>query len=350
MHNKRSAHVYRWLLVVAGVLVLLMVMLSQPLATQAQITRTPRVTPTLEPTISAEAEALTGNIVFVSNRSGSYELYITSPDGKDTRALTTENDPNVVKWWPNVSPDGLQIAYVANSAENSQAYEIYTMDIDGGNQQQVTELGMKIFCVDWSPDMTQFVICARPVDDSDEHDIYTLNVDGTELTRLTEDPTRDYDPKWSPDGEKIVFDSDREKEEGGLGHLYVMNADGSDVQQLVPGYSGAWSPDGSQIAYVGDCDTRDIRLGTVCIMNADGSDPHYVPSSLGIEISPQWSPDGKFLVVSSRAVGTEFSANEIYVIAVDSTERIQLTENDEIEDSLAVWGVPPTVLGGEQRE
>ncbi|MBN2814095.1 MAG: PD40 domain-containing protein, partial [Bacteroidales bacterium] len=31
-------------------------------------------------------------------------------------------------------------------------------------------------------------------------------------------------PSWSPDGEKIIFDGDDE--------IYLMNADGSDVQKI----------------------------------------------------------------------------------------------------------------------
>jgi len=91
---------------------------------------------------------------------------------------------------------------------------------------------------------------------------------------------------------------------------------------------------------VGECDKSPRRLGTVCIMNADGSDPQPVPSSIGVEIAPHWSPDGEFLVVSSRPVGSDYVETEIYVIAVNDTERIRLTDN-KVEDNLVEWGVAP---------
>ena len=38
--------------------------------------------------------------------------------------------------------------------------------------------------------------------------------DGSDVTRLTDTAGGDRSPSWSPDGEKIVFSSDRESDEG----------------------------------------------------------------------------------------------------------------------------------------
>ena len=57
--------------------------------------------------------------------------------------------------------------------------------------------------------------------------------DGSNLTRLTFTQRYYAYPDWLPDGSKIIFESDRAGAvKDGFLHLYVMDADGSNVTQL----------------------------------------------------------------------------------------------------------------------
>ena len=64
-----------------------------------------------------------------------------------------------------------------------------------------------------------------------DFDIYVMNVDGTEVEQLTDDPGRDVEPDWSPDGSRIVFASDRGNDPE-FSDIWVMNADGTGLTQL----------------------------------------------------------------------------------------------------------------------
>ena len=83
-------------------------------------------------------------------------------------------------------------------------------------------------------------------------------------------------PDWSPDGSTIAFGGGNASPTVGV-HLYLMDADGSDVRQLsdVVGSDWAfvrvdWSHDGTKI--VGQAGAAgDIANWDIWVINADGS-------------------------------------------------------------------------------
>ena len=53
-------------------------------------------------------------------------------------------------------------------------------------------------------------------------EIYVMNINGRNQQNLTKNPNDDQYPSWSPDGERIAFTSNR----NGNSEIYVMDADG----------------------------------------------------------------------------------------------------------------------------
>ena len=79
----------------------------------------------------------------------------------------------------------------------------------------------------------------RDGDSNIYYDIYVMDADGGNVQRLTtEGRWGDSSPTWSPDGIQISFVSNP--------NIYVMDADGRNVRKLTdgPGWNGypAWSP------------------------------------------------------------------------------------------------------------
>src|SRR5207245_1256531 len=101
-----------------------------------------------------------------------------------------------------------------------------------------------------------------PSDNGGVGDIYVMNADGSGQVKLTNMTASDADPAWSPDGTKIAFNSSRD----GNVEVYVLNADGSGLRNLTNNPAGdlrpAWSPDGSKIAFLRNLD--------IYVMNVDG--------------------------------------------------------------------------------
>jgi Tol biopolymer transport system component len=79
-------------------------------------------------------------------------------------------------------------------------------------------------------------------------DIYTLPIAGGSATRITSGSGFDGQPRFSPDGKSIVFVSDR----SGSENLYLINPDGKNLRPLTRGANQAyispdWTPDGEYV-------------------------------------------------------------------------------------------------------
>lgn len=148
-------------------------------------------------------------------------------------------------------------------------------------------------------------------------------------------------PSGGTTGERIVFVSSRDRTaDGNLNkEIYSARPDGSDAKRLTAGdgvdVSPCWSPDRRFIYFASD------RDGNYAIyrMNGDGSGVLKVSQGAELNASPACSPDGTRLAfVSWTARGAE-----IFVMNADGTGRRQLTEND-VNDGGPVWSPDGTQI------
>jgi len=285
-----------------------------------------------EANAAPSSESSSGILVFYSDRDGNPEIYTLNLADGDVQRLT--NDP-AFDDSPAISPDGTQVAFLTarrdpNPRFPNLKYEIYVMDIDGGNLRRLTETEAAEDHPAWSPDGSKILFDAD-YDGDGFYELYTMNPDGTDITRLTANAANDQFADWSPDGAQIAFSSDRDGNWG----IYIMDADGSNQRpltintdwELMP----AWSPDGEQIAFIGLVPSS--RNTDVFVMNADGSQVRQLTDTPGFDESPAWSPDG-----SRIAFQTERDGNfEIYVMRPDGSEQRPLAIHTA-DDLWPSWG------------
>lgn len=190
---------------------------------------TNRIGNVLSPSYSPDGQ----KIVFV-NRAGEgpATIWIINRDGLNPQQIYPAPNNVVTAAW---SPDGATIAY-AMSLDQPQEFEIFLMNPDGTNHRRISQGLLGIGgSLAWSPDGRFLLIFAGPPGDKD---IYRLDVSNGNFLRLTTGGNNTA-ASYSPDGTKIVFNSLRNE---GQADLYIMNADGSDLRQLTIHPEPDWQP------------------------------------------------------------------------------------------------------------
>jgi Tol biopolymer transport system component len=147
---------------------------------------------------------------------------------------------------------------------------------------------------------------------------------------LTDNHAYDAEDAFSPDGGWIVFTSNRT---GDL-ELFAMRADGSDVVQLThtKGYDGGpfFSPDGKRLVYRSDRAGNDLLQIFVADVDRDRSGQitgfsreRQLTRDANVNWGPFWHPDGRHIIYATSAHGHQ--NYELYLMRADGSHKTRVT-------------------------
>jgi TolB protein len=245
-------------------------------------------------------------MAFISDRSGSSELWVMDWDGANPKQLTKHGSIALAPAW---DPTGTQLVFTSYLRGGPALFNLTPQE---GYLRLLHDGGGVNSSATFSPDGTRIAF-ASSVDGN--VDIWEMALEGGTPRRLTTARGIDTQPAWAPNGRQIAFTSTR----SGSPQIYLMNIDGTNVRRL--SFIGefhdeaTWSYDGTRVA----CTTRVAGRFQLTTINTVTGERVVLPGP-GNNESPVFSPDGSMLAFASDRTGTP----QIFITDADGVPR-QLT-------------------------
>jgi len=259
----------------------------------------------------------------------------TNPNFEELRLLYSQS---------SFSNDGRTLAF---TAQREGKDVLYLMDVAKASVRARLDLPLDaVTSPVWSPDDKQLAFSGTRGGISD---IYIVNSDGKNLRQMTNDRYGDLQPAWSPDGRRIAFASDRSPETDlsilklPKWRINVMDAQSGAIEVL-PGQGGLnlnpqWSPDGRELAFISD------RTGIPNVFIYDfGNQQHYQITNVlgGVSAITEYSPAITWARSADRMAFTYYERGDYTVWAFDNPRGLKRTAFRPTGVNLAA-GLVPTV-------
>jgi hypothetical protein len=194
-------------------------------------------------------------IFFDSDRS--QQLFNIWYKRRDARGYTQLTFHNTDAWSPTVSKDGNRVAYQVKNSENNAGWSIWVVDRDG---RSATELGAGEEPA-FSPDGTKLAFSAA--DHSGNNQIWVMDTSGGNRVQITNE-FNNHMPTWDPRGKRLVF---------------VSNRAGADAKSGFGGNNDVW------------------------MAELEGARLVQLTNYLGDDTTPEFTPDGRYLLFASQRGG-----------------------------------------------
>jgi len=219
-----------------------------------------------------QASQLKGTIIFVSDRSGTLNIWSMKADGSNQKPLTSDTDPHAD---PRFSPDGRSIIY---TILHGGFPEVWVMNRDGSSPHKITPGSQ----ADWSPDGKQIAFIR-------DNQVWVRDLAAADEHRITPPAwERCGVPAWSPSGKQVAVAS----RHTGAVNIYLLSLDGKQIAPLgteEESCTPRWSRDGQRLL----CQTV---KGHVHQVGADGRNWEQETAGADVQHEAQYSPDGSTFV------------------------------------------------------
>jgi Tol biopolymer transport system component len=260
----------------------------------------------------------------VSGTPGSLDIFLATQSGQ-LSSLT--NLPEDLQSDLYISPDGTEVAYVANQ-------HIYILGTDDAAPRRLTQepgvYGAAGSPLAWSPDGGQIAFYEGHYP---FQRIHVIHSDGTTRRLLTPDPDfQIYRSQlaWSPDGSRIAFYRPTNPPHSNQEAIHLINLDSGAINPLTrPGFYDAlsWSPDGRQLAFASGTQFE-AQAMFIYDLTSEEFTP-LTPQPFQNVLASAWSPAGDWIAFTATPIGDELGTQILYTVRPDASDLKALTAPDE---------------------
>jgi Tol biopolymer transport system component/PKD repeat protein len=154
---------------------------------------------------------------------------------------------------------------------------------------------------------------------------YIMNTDGTDVEEfdLVHQGSMEFRIDASRDGHRLIYTAITTNDNVTTSTTYICNTEGKWVTTLDvddKGFEAVLSPDGTKVAF----QSWRTEKADIYVMNIDGSDCRNLTNDDAYDDYPAWSPDGSKIVFISDKINGE-GVTKLFSINADGTGRKQLT-------------------------
>lgn len=216
-------------------------------------------------------------------------LYLVSSAGGDARRFTSATAKDTSPRW---SPDGTHIAFLSNRSGSNQ---LWSIPVAGGEATQLTDLPEPVSGIAWSLQGDRIAFVSKA--DQQKIDKAKAKSESGETDEPKSDTVRITRLRYRSDGTPGFIDNKPT-------HIWSIASDGGTPKQITSGEfddgAPAWSPDGTLIVFVSNRnEEREKKRGSeIWTVPSTGGEPAAVVAGVTADFSnPAWSPDGKLIAI-----------------------------------------------------
>lgn len=236
-------------------------------------------------------------ITFISYRKDGWRSWLMDADGDNKRLA---NKYSTYNGWARISPDNKKMVFQSYRP----GHHLYLAKSNGNNPTLLLKSipSSKAFCANpsWAPN-SKFVVFT--VVNNSVLTIYKMNIETKKTTKLFTHKQHTMAPSFSPDGKRILYTALVK----GVPQIFTMNNEGSNIKQLTQNskisnlyaqqnmndfvasrlaITASWSPDGEMIVYSKVLGKNVIEL---FIMDKNGNNSKQLTFDKSIATHPSWA-------------------------------------------------------------